>query len=73
MKPLSIGDVRISSIVERDGPWRAPNITAHDAAGIKAMSSLMAQALPACVTAIMVLHYTLSRKDDAVQQQLEIG
>lgn len=26
MKPLSIGDVRISSIIERDGPWRAPGI-----------------------------------------------
>jgi len=26
MKPVKIGDVRISSIIEREGPWRAPNI-----------------------------------------------
>ncbi len=25
MKPVKVGDVRVSSIVERDGPWRAPN------------------------------------------------
>ncbi|MFN0304352.1 MAG: hypothetical protein ACKVQU_28800 [Burkholderiales bacterium] len=25
MKPVKIGEVRVSSIVERDGPWRAPN------------------------------------------------
>ena len=26
MKPVKIGDVSISSIIERDGPWRAPGI-----------------------------------------------
>ena len=26
MQPITIGDVRVSSIIERDGPWRAPNI-----------------------------------------------
>ena len=26
MKPVKIGDISISSIIERDGPWRAPNI-----------------------------------------------
>jgi glyoxylase-like metal-dependent hydrolase (beta-lactamase superfamily II) len=26
MKPIKIGDVSVSSIIERDGPWRAPNI-----------------------------------------------
>ena len=24
MKPISIGDIRVSSIIERDGPWRHP-------------------------------------------------
>ncbi len=26
MKPVKIGDVSVSSIIEREGPWRAPNI-----------------------------------------------
>jgi glyoxylase-like metal-dependent hydrolase (beta-lactamase superfamily II) len=26
MKPVKIGEVSISSIIERDGPWRAPNV-----------------------------------------------
>jgi len=26
MKPITVGDVRVASIVERDGPWRAPSI-----------------------------------------------
>ena len=24
MKPIAIGDIRVSSIIERDGPWRHP-------------------------------------------------
>ena len=26
MKPVKIGNVSISSIIERDGPWREPHI-----------------------------------------------
>jgi len=26
MKPIKVGNVSVSSIIERDGPWRAPNI-----------------------------------------------
>ena len=26
MKPLTIGDVSVTSVIERDGPWRAPEI-----------------------------------------------
>jgi len=26
VKPIKVGNVRVSSIIERDGPWRAPNI-----------------------------------------------
>ncbi len=26
MKPISVGDIRVSSIIERDGPWRAPEV-----------------------------------------------
>ena len=26
MKPVKISDVSVSSIIEREGPWRAPNI-----------------------------------------------
>ena len=26
MKPLTLGDVSVASVVERDGPWRAPEI-----------------------------------------------
>jgi glyoxylase-like metal-dependent hydrolase (beta-lactamase superfamily II) len=26
MKPIKVGDVRVSSIIERDGPWRAPHV-----------------------------------------------
>ena len=26
MQPITIGDVKVTSIIERDGPWRAPNV-----------------------------------------------
>jgi hypothetical protein len=26
MNPLTLGDVSVTSVVERDGPWRAPEI-----------------------------------------------
>ncbi len=32
MKPVKIGDVGISSIIEREGPWRAPHIMFPSAA-----------------------------------------
>jgi len=43
MKPVKIGDVRVSSIIERDGPWRAPNIMFPSATteGLKEVMSLV--------------------------------
>ena len=42
MKPVKIGDVSVSSIIEREGPWRAPNIMFPGATPEK-LAEVMAQ------------------------------
>jgi glyoxylase-like metal-dependent hydrolase (beta-lactamase superfamily II) len=42
MKPVKIGEVSISSIIERDGPWRAPNIM-FPSASPEGLKTTMAQ------------------------------
>jgi len=53
MKSIKVGDVSVSSIIERDGPWRAPNIM-FPSAGAGERAEVMSQ----------VPDFTYDRKQD---------